>query len=36
VTSVIEPVMIVVVGIIVGFVVISMYMPMFKVYDEIK
>jgi len=35
-TSIIEPVMIVVVGIIVGFVVISMYMPMFKVYDEIK
>ena len=35
-TSIIEPVMIVVVGIIVGFVVISMYMPMFKVYDQIK
>ena len=35
-TSIIEPVMIVVVGVIVGFIVISMYMPMFKVYDQIK
>jgi type IV pilus assembly protein PilC len=35
-TSIIEPVMIVVVGAMVGFVVISMYMPMFKVYDQIK
>jgi type IV pilus assembly protein PilC len=29
-------VMIIVVGAIVGFIVISMYMPMFKVYDNIK
>jgi type IV pilus assembly protein PilC len=35
-TSILEPVMIVVVGAMVGFVVISMYMPMFKVYDQIK
>ena len=35
-TSILEPVMIVIVGAIVGFVVISMYLPMFKVYDQIK
>jgi type IV pilus assembly protein PilC len=35
-TSILEPVMIVLVGGIVGFVVIAMYMPMFKVYDAIK
>jgi type IV pilus assembly protein PilC len=35
-TSIIEPVMIVVVGGIVGFIVISMYMPLFKVYDQIR
>jgi type IV pilus assembly protein PilC len=35
-TSILEPVMIVLVGAIVGFVVIAMYMPMFKVYDQIK
>jgi type IV pilus assembly protein PilC len=35
-TSVLEPVMIIVIGGIVGFVVISMYLPMFKVYDTIK
>jgi type IV pilus assembly protein PilC len=35
-TSILEPVMIIVVGAIVGFIVISMYLPMFKVYDEIK
>jgi type IV pilus assembly protein PilC len=34
-TSILEPVMIIVVGVIVGFVVISMYLPMFKVYDSI-
>jgi type IV pilus assembly protein PilC len=28
--------MIVLVGGIVGFIVIAMYMPMFKVYDQIK
>ena len=35
-TSILEPVMIIVVGGIVGFIVISMYLPMFKVYDQIK
>jgi type IV pilus assembly protein PilC len=35
-TSILEPLMIVVVGGIVGFIVVSMYMPMFKVYDSIK
>jgi type IV pilus assembly protein PilC len=35
-TSILEPAMIVIVGAIVGFIVISMYMPMFKVYDQIK
>ena len=35
-TSILEPVMIVLVGGIVGFIVIAMYMPMFKVYDAIK
>ncbi len=35
-TSILEPVMIIFVGGIVGFVVIAMYLPMFKVYDQIK
>src|SRR5215211_5784167 len=35
-TSILEPVMLVVVGGIVGFIVISMYLPLFKVYDSIK
>ncbi|HET8535716.1 MAG TPA: type II secretion system F family protein [Solirubrobacteraceae bacterium] len=35
-TSILEPVMIVLVGGIVGFIVISMYLPLFKVYDAIK
>jgi type IV pilus assembly protein PilC len=35
-TSILEPVMIVVIGGIVGFIVISMYLPLFKVYDQIK
>jgi type IV pilus assembly protein PilC len=35
-TSILEPLMIVVVGAIVGFIVISMYMPMFQVYDQIR
>ena len=35
-TSILEPVMLVVVGGIVGFIVISMYMPLFKVYDNIR
>jgi type IV pilus assembly protein PilC len=35
-TSILEPIMIVFVGAIVGFVVIAMYMPMFKLYDQIQ
>jgi type IV pilus assembly protein PilC len=35
-TSILEPIMIVLVGAIVAFIVIAMYMPMFKVYDQIK
>ena len=35
-TSILEPVMILIVGGIVGFIVIAMYLPMFKVYDQIK
>src|SRR3954464_7738561 len=35
-TSILEPIMIIVVGGIVGFIVIAMYMPLFKVYDQIK
>ena len=35
-TSILEPVMIVFVGGMVGFIVISMYLPLFKVYDSIK
>jgi type IV pilus assembly protein PilC len=34
--SILEPVMIIVVGGMVGFIVISMYMPLFKVYDAIR
>jgi type IV pilus assembly protein PilC len=35
-TSILEPVMIMIVGLIVGFIVVAMYMPMFKVYDSIQ
>ncbi len=35
-TSIIEPIMIIVIGGIVGFVVISMYLPMFEVYKNIQ
>jgi type IV pilus assembly protein PilC len=35
-TSILEPLMIVIVGVIVGFIVISMYLPLFEVYDKIK
>jgi type IV pilus assembly protein PilC len=35
-TSLLEPVMIVVVGGIVGFIVISMYLPIFELYDKIR
>ena len=35
-TSILEPVMIVFVGGIVGFIVIAMYLPLFSIYDQIK
>jgi type IV pilus assembly protein PilC len=35
-TSILEPVMIILVGGIVGFIVIAMYMPMFKLYDKVQ
>jgi type IV pilus assembly protein PilC len=35
-TSILEPIMIIIVGGIVGFIVIAMYLPMFKVYDQIR
>jgi len=35
-TSILEPLMIVFVGAVVGFIVVAMYMPMFKVYDSIE
>ncbi len=35
-TSIMEPVMIIVIGSIVGFIIISMYMPMFTMYNHIE
>ena len=35
-TSILEPIMIILVGGIVGFIVIAMYLPLFKVYDQIR
>ena len=35
-TSILEPVMIIVIGGIVGFIVISMYLPLFSVYNNIR
>jgi len=35
-TSILEPIMIIVIGGIVGFIVISMYLPLFTVYNQIK
>ncbi len=35
-TSILEPIMIVVVGTIVGFMILAMYLPMFHVYDAIR
>jgi type IV pilus assembly protein PilC len=35
-TSLIEPLMITVVGVLVGFIVISMYLPIFSLYDKIR
>jgi len=34
--SLLEPILIIAVGAIVGFIVIAMYLPMFQVYDQIK
>jgi type IV pilus assembly protein PilC len=34
-TSILEPIMIIVIGGIVGFIVISLYMPLFSVYNQI-
>ena len=35
-TSLIEPLMIIFVGGVVGFIVISMYLPIFSIYDNIR
>jgi type IV pilus assembly protein PilC len=35
-TSILEPIMIIVIGGIVGFIVVSMYLPLFTVYNSIK
>ncbi len=35
-TSILEPIMIIVIGAIVGFIVVSMYLPLFTVYSSIK
>jgi type IV pilus assembly protein PilC len=35
-TALIEPIMIVFVGGMVGFIVISMYLPMFSIYEKIR
>jgi type IV pilus assembly protein PilC len=35
-TSLIEPIMIVFVGGVVGFIVIAMYLPIFTLYDKIR
>jgi type IV pilus assembly protein PilC len=35
-TSILEPIMIIVIGSIVGFIVISMYLPLFEVYNHIE
>jgi type IV pilus assembly protein PilC len=35
-TSILEPVMMIFVGVIVGIVVISMYMPLFKIYELVQ
>ncbi len=35
-TSILEPIMIIVIGAMVGFIVISMYLPLFEVYNRIE
>ncbi len=35
-TSILEPIMIIVIGAMVGFIVISMYLPLFEVYNHIE
>lgn len=36
ITSIIEPIMMIAVGSIVGFIVIALYMPMFKLFDKVR
>ena len=35
-TSIIEPLMMIMVGVIVGIVVVSMYLPMFKIFELVQ
>ena len=35
-TSILEPMMIIFIGGMVGFIVISMYLPLFEVYNEVQ
>jgi type IV pilus assembly protein PilC len=35
-TSIIEPIMMILVGGVVGFIIIALYMPMFSLFDKIK
>jgi len=35
-TSIIEPIMIIFIGGMVGFIVIAMYLPMFSIYEHIR
>lgn len=35
-SSLLEPLMLIVVGVIVGFIVISMYLPMFEIYEKLR
>jgi len=35
-TSILEPIMIIVIGSMVGFIVISMYLPIFSIYEKIR
>ncbi len=36
ITSIIEPLMMIMVGVIVGVVVVSMYLPMFKIFELVQ
>ena len=35
-TSILEPIMIIMIGAIVGFIVIAMYMPLFELYNHVE